>query len=94
MSNEDMIRREVIMRVMCDLSLDYASMSRQLGIDFQSHFTAELSTLAPFESDGLVRCSPSGFIITDTGRLFIRNIAMCFDNTLVPTTEQRHSQTI
>ena len=82
------------MRVMCDLALDYASMSRQLGIDFQSHFTAELSTLAPFESDGLVRCSPSGFIITDTGRLFIRNIVMCFDNTLEPTSEQRHSQTI
>ena len=94
MSDKDMIRREVIMRVMCDLSLDYASMSRQLGIDFESHFSAELCTLAPFESDGLVRCSPSGFIITDTGRLFIRNIAMCFDNTLEPTSEQRHSQTI
>ena len=94
MSGEDMLRREVIMRVMCDLSLDYASISQRLGIDFESHFAKELTALAPFESDGLVQRSPSGFIVTDTGRLFIRNIAMCFDNTLVQTTEQRHSQTI
>ena len=29
-----------------------------------------------------------------TGRLFIRNIAMCFDNTLSPAGERRHSKTI
>jgi hypothetical protein len=27
-------------------------------------------------------------------RLFIRNIAMCFDNTLAPAGERRHSKTI
>ena len=34
MSDDDKLRREVIMRVMCDLSLDYAAMSQQLGVDF------------------------------------------------------------
>jgi hypothetical protein len=29
-----------------------------------------------------------------TGRLFIRNIAMCFDNTLAPPGERKHSRTI
>lgn len=93
-TDEDKIRRETIMRVMCDLSLDYAGMSRKLGINFEQHFSAELASLAPFEADGLVKRKSTGFEVTDTGRLFIRNIAMCFDNTLAPVGERRHSRTI
>ncbi len=93
-SEEDKIRRETIMRVMCDLSLDYAAMSQRLGIDFQAHFERELESLAGFEADGLVRRSPTGMEVTDTGRLFIRNIAMSFDNTLAPVSERKHSRTI
>ena len=93
-TDEDKIRRETIMRVMCDLSLDFAAMSRQLGVDFESHFSRELAALESFQNDGLVRRLPGGFAVTDTGRLFIRNIAMCFDNTLEPAGEGRHSRTI
>jgi oxygen-independent coproporphyrinogen-3 oxidase len=91
---EDNLRREIIMRVMCDLSLDFGAMSRQLGIDFESHFAEELAALEPFQADGLVERLPTGLNVTDTGRLFIRNIAMCFDNTLAPSGERRHSRTI
>ena len=94
MTDEDKIRRETIMRVMCDLSLDYAVMSQKLGINFAEHFANELAALAPFEADGLVRRSSSGFEVTDTGRLFIRNIAMCFDNTLAPAHERKYSRTV
>jgi len=93
-TSEDHIRRETIMRVMCDLSLDFKEMSQQLGIDFQHHFSRELAALDPFQADGLIQRTPGGFTVTDTGRLFIRNIAMCFDNTLAPKNEQRHSRTI
>jgi oxygen-independent coproporphyrinogen III oxidase len=93
-TDEDKIRRDTIMRVMCDLSLDYAAMSQRLGIDFAAHFERELESLAGFEADGLVRRSPGGLEVTDTGRLFIRNIAMCFDNTLAPAGERKHSRTI
>jgi oxygen-independent coproporphyrinogen-3 oxidase len=91
---EDNIRRETIMRTMCDLSLDFAAMSKSLGINFAEHFATELASLAPFEADGLVKCTPGGLEVTETGRLFIRNIAMCFDNTLAPVGERRHSRTI
>ena len=37
-TDEDKIRRETIMRAMCDLSLDYAAMSQKLGINFAEHF--------------------------------------------------------
>ena len=93
-TDEDKLRRETIMRVMCDLSLDFASMSQRLGIDFESHFARELSALDEFQADGLVQRTTEGFAVTDTGRLFIRNIAMCFDNTLEQTGERRHSRTI
>jgi oxygen-independent coproporphyrinogen III oxidase len=93
-SEEDKLRRETIMRVMCDLSLDYASMSHRLGVNFSSHFERELESLGPFEADGLVIRSATGLQVTDAGRLFIRNIAMCFDNTLAPAGERKHSKTI
>jgi oxygen-independent coproporphyrinogen-3 oxidase len=93
-TDEDKVRRETIMRVMCDLSLDYAAMSQRLGLNFASHFEREIELLAGFEADGLVRRSPTGMEVTDTGRLFIRNIAMSFDNTLAPVGERKHSRTI
>jgi oxygen-independent coproporphyrinogen-3 oxidase len=94
LADEDKIRRETIMRVMCDLSLDYSAMSNKLGVNFQEHFAGELAALAPFEADGLVRRTADGLTVTNTGRLFIRNIAMCFDNTLVPAGERRFSRTV
>jgi oxygen-independent coproporphyrinogen-3 oxidase len=90
----DKIRRETIMRVMCDLSLDFATMTRKLGVHFEEYFAAELAALAPFEADGLVRRTAQGIEITDTGRLFIRNIAMSFDSTLAPPSDRKFSRTI
>ncbi len=91
---EDKIRRETIMRAMCDLTLDFDVMGKKLGIHFENHFASELESLKSFEADGLVRRTATGLDITDSGRLFIRNIAMCFDNTLAPAGERRHSKTI
>jgi oxygen-independent coproporphyrinogen-3 oxidase len=93
-SDEDKIRRDVIMRTMCDLSLDFVAMSQKFDFNFEQHFEKELAALAPFEADGLVKRTSKGFDVTDSGRLFIRNIAMCFDNTLAPAGERRHSKTI
>ena len=94
MTDEDKARRETIMRVMCDLSLDYAAMSRRLGLDFASYFAREIEALAALEADGLVRRSPTGLEVTDTGRLLIRNIAMRFDAYLPANRERRFSRTI
>lgn len=93
-TGEDNRRRETILRIMCDLSLDFAAMSANLGVHFAGHFARELAALAPLEADGLVKLTPAGLEVTETGRLFLRNIAMCFDNTLAPPGERRHSRTI
>lgn len=93
-TTEDEIRRETIMRTMCDLALDFERMSQKLGIDFERHFARELAALEQFEADDLIKRTEGGMEVTETGRLFIRNIAMCFDNTLSPPAERRHSKTI
>jgi oxygen-independent coproporphyrinogen-3 oxidase len=82
------------MRLMCDLSLDYAAMSQRLQLDFKRHFAAEIDSLADLESDGLVRRSDQGLVVSEAGRLFIRNIAMRFDPYNAAGREGRFSKTI
>jgi len=64
-----------------------------LGVNFAEYFANELATLAPFAADGLITFNAGGLEVTDAGRLFIRNIAMSFDNTLA-TSERKYSKTI
>lgn len=91
---DDHIRRHTITRLMCDLGLDYASMSKTLGIDFQAYFARELATLSDLEADGLLRLSPQGLEVTELGHLLVRNIAMRFDGCLEGEKERRYSKTI
>ncbi len=94
MTAEDKIRRTTIMRLMCDLGLDYAAMSRLLGLDFKAHFARELDSLDDMEADGLLVKTPQGVAATDLGRLLIRNIAMRFDAYAATRKENRFSRTI
>jgi oxygen-independent coproporphyrinogen-3 oxidase len=94
MSDEDKIRRTTIMRLMCDLGLDYEAMSKLLGQDFKEHFAHELYSLDDMEGDGLLVKTPQGLIVTDLGRLLIRNIAMRFDAYASSRKENRFSRTI
>jgi oxygen-independent coproporphyrinogen-3 oxidase len=91
---DDRIRRQTIMRLMCDLSLDFPAMSQRLGTDFSKYFAAELASLADLEADGLIQRTSCGLDVTDEGRLFIRNIAMRFDAYASTRKENRFSKTI
>jgi len=93
LSEEDARRREIIMRVMCHLGLDYAALSREFGFDFAARYATELARLKPLAEDGLVQLSPAGLKVTELGRLFLRNIAVCFDAYYAPEAK-RHSRTV
>ena len=93
LSEEDHRRREIIMRLMCHLSLDYAALSREFGFSFTERYTAEIARLQPLANDGLITVMSHGFEVTDLGRLFLRNIAVCFDFYYV-TDSKRHSRTV
>lgn len=94
LTGDDKVRRQTILRLMCDLELDYAAMSKMLDIDFTEYFACELDSLGALEADGLLLKTPGGLFVTDSGRLFIRNIAMCFDAYAPTRRENRFSKTI
>ena len=91
---DDKRRRITIMRLMCDLGLDFPAMSRMLGVDFEEYFATELASMADLEADGLIERKGNGLTVTEVGRLLIRNIAMRFDIYLAAEKERRFSKTI
>jgi oxygen-independent coproporphyrinogen-3 oxidase len=94
LSSDDKIRRHTIMRLMCDMSLDYSALSKDLGTDFAGYFKAELDSMTDLEKDGLLQRRAEGLVVKEVGRLFIRNIAMRFDRYLPSVKDRRFSRTI
>jgi len=92
-TDDDRRRREIIMRLMCHLYLDYAELSREFGFDFARHFAPEIGRLGEMERDGLISLSPAALRVTELGRLFLRNIATCFD-AYHSAASTRHSRTV
>lgn len=93
-SEDDQIRRVAIMEIMCNLGVDHHRFHDRTGVPFTEYFRRELEGLADMEADGLIRREPEALVITDLGRLLVRNIAMRFDAHLPRATEQRFSRTI
>jgi oxygen-independent coproporphyrinogen III oxidase len=86
LSQEDLIRRTVIMELMCQFRLSAHDVEEKyhLGFDqdFNDYFGAELPLLDALEADGLLNRWSDGIEVTPIGRLLIRNIAAVFDTYL------------
>jgi len=95
LTRDDHVRREAITRVMCDLELDLPAFGQEWGVDYRTYFADALAELPPLAADGLVEISSERIRLTDQGRLFLRNIAMCFDPYLKQQTgdQPRYSRT-
>ncbi len=79
LSNDDVIRADVIQHLMCDGNLDMRAFGQHYGIEFGEYFSAELVRLKALQADGLVELSPAEIRITPRGRFLLRIVAMCFD---------------
>ncbi|OJZ17732.1 MAG: oxygen-independent coproporphyrinogen III oxidase [Thiobacillus sp. 65-29] len=95
LSLDDRIRREAITRVMCDLELDLAAFGEEWNIDATTYFADALADLRPLADDGLVVFDGARIEVTPVGRMFLRNIGMCFDRYLkdAATDKPRYSRT-
>lgn len=95
LSEEDKLRRNIIMQIMCNVSIRYDEFTAETGLDFKELFSGELERLKPMEADRLVLLLNDRLRITDRGRLFLRNIAMVFDGYLKKKTHQiSYSKTV
>jgi oxygen-independent coproporphyrinogen-3 oxidase len=79
LNEDDIIRREVITRIMCDFELDFQSIESQFNIKFKDYFRWGLNNLKEMVSDGIIELYEYKLNITEMGRLLVRNVAMNFD---------------
>ncbi len=82
LSRDDLIRRSVIMALMCQGELQFEALELAFLIDFRSYFAAELQALALQQAQGLVKVTGSGIEVTAQGWFFVRAVAMVFDRYL------------
>jgi oxygen-independent coproporphyrinogen-3 oxidase len=81
-TEEDKLRRAVINRILCHTILLKSEIEREFSVSFDQHFAPELRRLASLERDGMVRLDGDRITVAPLGRIFIRNVAMVFDEYL------------
>jgi oxygen-independent coproporphyrinogen-3 oxidase len=99
LDDDDLLRRTVIGRLMCDFELRFAEAPLAPGVDFVTYFASELEALRKLAEDGLLTIAADGLKVSLKGRLLIRNICMVFDGYLGQAREtlpapRRYSSTI
>ncbi|QDZ27934.1 oxygen-independent coproporphyrinogen III oxidase [Noviherbaspirillum sp. UKPF54] len=94
LSSDDLMRRQIIMALMCSAPLDIAAIEAQYKVDFWSYFAHEVALLKQFEDEGLITIAPDSIRVTPKGRLFVRAIGMVFDKYLSQPTTSTYSKLI
>ncbi|MFB2882147.1 oxygen-independent coproporphyrinogen III oxidase [Floridanema aerugineum] len=86
LTKDDIIRRTIIMELMCQFQLDKHDVEEKyhlsFDMDFEEYFAQERYDLRLLEADGLIHISHNKIQVTPNGRLLIRNIASAFDKYL------------
>jgi oxygen-independent coproporphyrinogen-3 oxidase len=82
LTRDDLVRRAVIMALMCQGELLFEPMEQAWLIDFRQYFSSELVQLEAMAEQGLVVLRPDGIEVTAMGWFFVRGIAMVFDRYL------------
>ncbi len=94
LSLDDVLRRDIIMTLMCSASVEFAAIQRDYGVDFASYFATELQQLRPYEEAGLITVDATAIRVTAKGRLFVRGSGMVFDKFLSQATTSTYSKLI
>lgn len=92
---DDLLRRAVIMALMCHFSVSKEGIAAAYMIDFDVYFRRELDELAGFDKAGLVELHDDWIEVTSKGRLLVRAVAMVFDRYLKRSeVAQRYSKIV
>lgn len=77
--DHDLIIGQVIQDLMCKFEVDQDAFATKTGIAFRDFFSDQWPQLLEFEKQHLLRLEPNRLVVTERGRLLIRNICMAFD---------------
>ena len=94
LSSDDVLRRQIIMALMCSAPVEIDAINREHGIDFNEYFAREMALLKPYEEAGLITIDPVAIRVTAKGRLFVRASGMVFDKYLGEPTSSTYSRLI
>ena len=94
LTDDDVLRRQVIMELMCSGPVDFAAINREHRIDFRSYFAPELSQLQLYEEAELIKVDDHSIQVTPKGRMFVRAVGMVFDKYLSQQTAAKYSKLI
>lgn len=79
---DDLLRRDVVMTLMCSTPLVYRTLEARHDIAFTRYFEAEIAALTPFVQAELIAMDDDSIRILPKGRMFVRAVAMTFDKYL------------
>jgi oxygen-independent coproporphyrinogen-3 oxidase len=95
LNEDDLLRRHVIIKLMCDFELDFTSIENEFDINFKTYFSRSLERLDDMIADNLLSVENKMLKITKMGRFLIRNIAMNFDGYIERKEDHaRYSRTV
>jgi oxygen-independent coproporphyrinogen III oxidase len=80
LNRDDLIRRDVITRLICHYTLSISDVERTWAMSFRDYFAQELQRLQEMQADGLLVVEADRIEVQPRGRLLIRNICMQFDH--------------
>lgn len=87
LSDDDELRKAVIMHLMANFALDIEKIEREFKIDFFEYFKEDLKLLNEYKD--FVQVDKKALKVNETGVLLIRNIAMCFDAYMKNISEEK-----
>jgi oxygen-independent coproporphyrinogen III oxidase len=95
LSRDDLVRRAVVMALMCQGRVSFESIELAHLIKMREYFKAELDDLVELQGLGLCELTADGVQVTATGWYFVRAVAMVFDRYLrADKTRERFSRII
>lgn len=94
LTQDDLLRKEVIMAIMCSQPLDFKQIEQDYQINFRDYFASELAQIQTYAESGLIDLDEQGVRITPKGRLFVRAVGMAFDRYLAQRTQANYSRLI
>jgi oxygen-independent coproporphyrinogen-3 oxidase len=86
LTDDDVLRRQVIMELMCSGPVIFAAINAAHHIDFVSYFADELLLLKQYEEAELIVVDAHSISVTAKGRMFVRAVGMVFDKHLAQST--------
>ncbi len=92
-NQDDKIRRDLIMELICHFEINISSLEKRYSIKFANYFASSLEKLSEMQNDGLIEMKNDSLKVLDKGRILVRNICMIFDNYL-ESSDAKFSKTI